>query len=219
MPDVERYFDGLAEGWSGKYRGSSLFKQRLAAIGLLLEHFQRGRTRALDYGCGSGVLSTLLANRFENVVAVDPSQGMREAARASLQAWRNVSVKRPDELDEAAFNFILCSSVVEYVSDDRDFLQSLGRRLSGEGILLISFPRQWGAAQMLNRLILKHLDKTNYANYQRHVYTQQRIEVLAESAGLRCLALKAGVALPLLGRIGLHEHIFAVMEQTQENES
>jgi SAM-dependent methyltransferase len=59
-----------------------------------------GRRRALDLGCGPGKIAMVLADRFAEVVALDPSAAMIEAGRAA-DAGRHGGIQWTQETAEA----------------------------------------------------------------------------------------------------------------------
>jgi SAM-dependent methyltransferase len=68
------------------------------------------RDRALDIGCGPGPVARALAERFADVVAVDPSGAMIDIARAS-DPPRNIAwVRAPAEAFEDAGRFDLVTA-------------------------------------------------------------------------------------------------------------
>lgn len=211
MKQELEYFDSLAGRWSEKYQASRLFQQRRALILSLLDRWQAKGGTALDYGCGAGVLTKDLADRFQSVVAVDRSEAMRAAARSATAGLSNVTVLAPEELQGKNFDLILCSSVIEYVNEDTEFLRELGDLLAPGGRLLITFPNRWGPLQMFNRSMVQYVRADCYARYQAHVYTDKRINNMAAKAGLRCEAVVHGVGLWPFKLAGLSEQIFVVM--------
>jgi SAM-dependent methyltransferase len=59
-----------------------------------------GRRRALDLGCGPGKIARVLADRFERVVALDPSAAMLEAGREA-DAGRHANIEWVEATAEA----------------------------------------------------------------------------------------------------------------------
>jgi len=206
-----RYFDSLAGEWADKYRTSRFFKERESLILSIVDKWDLTKDKALDYGCGAGVFTRELAGRFHAVVGVDSSPAMRQAAQAALAGVLNVTVVAPEELEGGGFDFILCSSVIEYVDEDGDFLRRLAGALGPSGRLLITFPRRWGPLQMLNRWLLKHFQADSYARHQVHTYTESTIRRMAVNAGLRCEALVPGVRLWPFLPMGVGEQVNVVM--------
>ena len=83
--------------------------------------------RALDVGCSTGVLSARLAERCDELTAVDFSRRAVEAARERLGGLPNVTVERldlPSEMPAGPFDLIVCSEVLWYWSRD-DVLMGL----------------------------------------------------------------------------------------------
>jgi 2-polyprenyl-6-hydroxyphenyl methylase / 3-demethylubiquinone-9 3-methyltransferase len=97
----------------------------------------------LDFGCGPGRLSLLLAQAGFRVVGVDISHGMiAEARQLDTQGLpvEFLTIERAEEaLAPAAYDGIVCSSVIEYVADADSLLQGFRRSLRDSGALLISF--------------------------------------------------------------------------------
>jgi 2-polyprenyl-6-hydroxyphenyl methylase/3-demethylubiquinone-9 3-methyltransferase len=113
---------------------------------LVLEMAARGIPKGsaiLDYGCGPGRLSLLLARAGYRVRGVDMSAGMiREADKLERKGldleFRHIHT--PEEsLQAGAFDAILCSSVIEYVVDPDSLLKAFRQSLRDPGMLIISY--------------------------------------------------------------------------------
>ena len=97
----------------------------------------------LDYGCGPGRLSLLLANEGFRILGVDTSPGM--IAEANSLDRRGLPVKftaietADEALAAATYDGIVCSSVIEYVADADALLNGFRRSLRDSGALIISF--------------------------------------------------------------------------------
>jgi len=99
--------------------------------------------KILDYGCGPGRMSVLLARAGFRVRGVDPSPGMlEEAAAQDLTGLEVEFALIPDSgpsLPAAAFDCVICSSVIEYVPSAADLLVVLRDTLRPNGVLIISY--------------------------------------------------------------------------------
>ncbi len=102
-----------------------------------------GRGYLLDFGCGPGRLSLLLADAGFRVLGVDISHGMIAEARQLDTRGLPIEFLNIDRAEEAlapsTYDGIVCSSVIEYVADADSLLQGFRRSLRNPGALLISF--------------------------------------------------------------------------------
>lgn len=101
--------------------------------------------RALDYGCGTGELTRLLADQFgerASIVGIDPVPKAVRAARAATDPARYPQVEyrtvKTDRLPfrEGEFDFVLCVRAFMHREDPQPLLRELARRLRPGGRLL-----------------------------------------------------------------------------------
>ena len=143
------YHRQLARGWEQRYRKRS-FKAREAVLVECLEARDVAGGNWLDAGCGTGTLSRLLAERGCTVLGVDAAMEMVDAAGQLSQVGdRSVQLKfEPVEtiarlpLASNSCDGVLCSSVLEYVSDVDTCLKEFARVLRPAGLLLVSVPNR-----------------------------------------------------------------------------
>ena len=133
----QEFFSTSAGQWD-RLR-SELFGNRLDLIGLLGlldESWTVG-----DLGCGTGQLSELLAPFVGEVVAVDESAAMLNAARKRLQAFPNVTVRHGDlaelPLEDQSLDAALLCLVLHYTADPEAIIREVTRVLKPDGRLLI----------------------------------------------------------------------------------
>ena len=97
----------------------------------------------LDYGCGPGRLSYLLARSGFKVRGVDTSEGMIQQARSldskGLKIEFEPIVKFDQALPANTFDAVVCSSVIEYVENADELLQGFHHSLRKPGVLIISY--------------------------------------------------------------------------------
>ena len=204
------YFGRFAGDWDQRYERSPLFKMRYRAFERVIPEVVDQETMALDYGCGSGILTELLAKAAESVVAVDPSAEMRKVASNRLSVYPNVEITDAAPDRGGAFDVIICSSVIEYIENDADFLRDMASRLKVGGVLIITFPNRFGILQVLNSKLVSKIRKNMYSAYQLRRYTRRSIHKLLAESELSVLRLYSPVGLPLAGRLGLGELFFCV---------
>ena len=141
----------------------------------------------LDYGCGPGRLSQLLARSGFRVRAVDVSEGMLAQARkldcTNLDIEFRAIATVADVLLGSAFDAIVCSSVIEYVQDPDELLSGFRAALRNGGGLVISYANK-------SSLWRRHAHRTDRAEnpmYTEHNHTWQWHEFrrLLERNGFR----------------------------------
>lgn len=121
----------------------------------------RGGT-CVEVGCGPGRMTSLLAERFDRVVAVDVSPGMLAHARTSVPAanvdFRLVSGTALDSVEGGIADVLLCYLVLQHLPARRvvlGYLREFGRVLAPGGRAFVQLPvlgqgmspRAWRAAR------------------------------------------------------------------------
>lgn len=100
----------------------------------------------LDYGCGPGRLSLLLARAGFRVRGVDTSVGMLAQTHAldrrNLDLQFDAIASMDDALRPCSCDAIVCSSVIEYVRDPDTLLRGFHRALRKPGALIISYANE-----------------------------------------------------------------------------
>lgn len=150
-------FDRLASRWwdpDGESR--PLHDLNPVRLGYIAERAALNGARALDVGCGGGLLSEALARAGANVSAIDLAPGVLEVARLHLHEsalavdYREISVEAlADELP-AAFDVVTCMEMLEHVPDPASVIRACATLLEPGGKLFLSTlnrtPLAFGAA-------------------------------------------------------------------------
>jgi len=161
LDNAVEFHDELAAEWEQKYQKSS-FASRQEIVQECLGGFSLKGATWLDAGCGTGTLARWLAEQGCEVEAVDASPEMlhfaeQGARRSSQQLKIRFSQVRTIEVlpfPSDYFEGILCSSVLEYVSDPGVCLEELRRVLRPNGMLLVSVPNAHSIVRALLRITL-----------------------------------------------------------------
>ena len=116
-------------------RSQRLYDESLPAH--VVEHYLRKRVRyvveqcppgkALDVGCGTGVLASRLAQAGYAMTGVDPSAGMLEILRArtpDVVAVEGSGTALP--FDDDAFDLVLSVATFHHIADPGDVRRTLG---------------------------------------------------------------------------------------------
>lgn len=140
------------------------------------ERFTADR-RVLDYGCGSGYGSAMIAERARSVMGVDVSDEAVEYARVRHTKpnldYRTISPGEALPFEAGSFDTVLSFQVIEHVSDPDAYLREVVRVLEPGGTLVMATPdrrtrllplqRPWNrwhlveySDQSLSRLLGRH---------------------------------------------------------------
>ncbi len=137
----ERHYEASADPWN--YRDSAYEREKYAATLAALP--PRRFDRALELGCSIGVFSGLLAERCEQLVAIDFSPRAVALAREHLAEKDNVEVVQasfPEQVPAGDWELIVCSEVLYYLDEPAlaaaiEWLQAQLR--SGAAVLAVSW--------------------------------------------------------------------------------
>ena len=112
--------------------------------------------RTLDIGCGSGLITKVLAEASAEVVAVDVSGEAIAVSRDVLGEAHNVQLKVADVFQSrdtisdwrGSFDLVVLSEVLEHIHDDEAALATVSELLGEQGWLLLTVPgdpKLWNA--------------------------------------------------------------------------
>jgi len=164
-PDEAAHFGGLAADWWDP-KGSSAMLHRLNPVRLAFIrdaidlHFGcnadalrplSGR-RALDVGCGAGLLCEPLARLGAQVTGVDAAPENIEAASSHAEAMGLPIDYRCGELaslDLPQFDLVCCLEVIEHVEDKAAFIATLAQKLAPGGLMVLSTPNRTARSRLL----------------------------------------------------------------------
>jgi len=161
---VARFWDYESQDWGQKYGKATSYFYRCRTFHEFFMAAGLDRASILDYGCGSGDITFPMLQSGHSVTGVDIAEGMiRKAteraeqsgftARASYHHLDDVVLSK---ISSETFDVVVCSSVLEYVEDDRSLLRMFHDILRDGGFLLVSVPDR--------KSLYCKLDKWMYAN-------------------------------------------------------
>ena len=164
-PNEAAHFGALAaEWWDAK--GSSAMLHRLNPVRLAFIreaidlHFggdvralrPLAGKRALDAGCGAGLLCEPLARLGAQVTGIDAAPENIAAARAHAEAMGLAIDYREGELaslDAAPFDLVCALEVIEHVADKGAFVAALAETLAPGGLMVLSTPNRTPQSRIL----------------------------------------------------------------------
>ena len=162
-----------------KYVQSPQFQERYRVWTMLFEQYIKPEMTVLDAGCGSGIFSIYLALKKCIVVGVDGSEKMIELCK-HYQRINNLKISfiqaiLPLENTESfgKQDVILCSSVLEYITDYEAIIDQFKELLIPEGLLIISMPNKDSWYRKIEKYIFKLTKKPAYYQYIKHILTEK----------------------------------------------
>lgn len=164
-PDEAAHFGALAADWWDP-RGSSAMLHRLNPVRLAflreaIDSHWRGDPRApkplsgkraLDVGCGAGLLCEPLARLGADVTGVDAAEANLDAAREHARGsglaieyrWGDVG-----QLGLTGYDLVTAMEVIEHVADKPAFLGALAAALKPGGLMVLSTPNRTPQSRLL----------------------------------------------------------------------
>ncbi len=203
MNDAVYFYSQSAQKWESNYKKKG-FSVRKEILRELLPARHLAGQSWLDAGCGTGTLARFLAKaKGCNTLGVDASAEMiANCVPARNTEFRQIRDICETGLPDGTFDGVLCSSVLEYVSDPRAALIELRRLLKPEGLLFVSVPNAHPIARWPTLAIYwltKHLGRRRwfqFLDYSKHSFSELRFRRLLNTCGFRVEAVRTfGVAL------------------------
>jgi 2-polyprenyl-6-hydroxyphenyl methylase/3-demethylubiquinone-9 3-methyltransferase len=152
--------------------------------------------RALDVGCGAGLLAEPLARLGAEVTAIDAAPGLIAAARLHAQGQGlniDYRVCAVEEL-EGAFDLVTSMEVIEHVADPRTFVSTLAARLAPGGLMILSTPNKTALSRLVT---IGFAESAGIVPEGTHDFDKfvapETLKALLADAGLKCIDVE-GIA-------------------------
>jgi 2-polyprenyl-6-hydroxyphenyl methylase/3-demethylubiquinone-9 3-methyltransferase len=144
--------------------------------------------RALDVGCGAGLLSEPLARLGAAVTGLDAAPESIAVARAHAEGqglaidYRAIGV---EALDDEKFDLVMSMEVIEHVSDVAGFVVGLANALADDGLLILSTPNRTPLSKLALITVGEGLGMVPKGTHDWSKFlTPEELTGLLESAGL-----------------------------------
>lgn len=144
--------------------------------------------RALDVGCGAGLLCEPLARLGAQVTGIDAAPENIAVARAHAEKQGLMIDYRPggiETLDAGGFDLVTSMEVIEHVSDPQAFIDGLARALAPGGLMILSTPNRTALSRLALITIGEGLGQIPRGTHDWHHFLKpDELTELLEKAGL-----------------------------------
>jgi ubiquinone/menaquinone biosynthesis C-methylase UbiE len=131
-------FDEYAKTWDTEKRIS-----RASIIAKELENLIpiNKELSAMEFGCGTGLISFNLYDKLKEITLIDSSEGMLDIVKAKVEAYKvkNITIKNLDvedtKLFDEKYDIIYSSMVLHHIKDTKAIIDKLYKILNKEGYL------------------------------------------------------------------------------------
>jgi SAM-dependent methyltransferase len=205
---MRRTWDALAGSDSPVYvgdpaTGAAELAGLFGRLGAELPAYRGGR--CVEVGCGPGRMTGALAERFDQVLALDVSPAMLERARATVSAgnveFRPVSGERLEGAGDGVADALVCYLVLQHLPSRaviESYLREFARVLDPGGEAFIQVPvlasgwrpRLWRAARRPFVGVSRRPERG--PAFRGFRLTSAELEAALTAAGLRVLATDEG---------------------------
>jgi ABC-2 type transport system ATP-binding protein len=148
---------------------------------------ERGLGEVVEFGCGTGRFTQIIAPNAEQVVATDLSDEMLAVAREQLKGLSHVVTQKADvegtPFPSERFDTVFMVNVIHVVKNPRAALRESHRILKNGGRLLIVSYTGYGMTPWARMALgIRYLRKFGFPKHSRN-YSPAGLAALVESAG------------------------------------
>jgi 2-polyprenyl-6-hydroxyphenyl methylase/3-demethylubiquinone-9 3-methyltransferase len=190
MPyDAVDYHSEHAADFARQYEESPVFRERLVVWSELIGRYADPVRDTIDVGCGPGALSAVAARHSRSVLGVDASATMLEVAKTRTAGlpvrYRNETIGQLGQDPPAPVGLVICSSVLEYVSDLSGSVRVLASLVDVGGHLIVSMPNPRSLYRKAEHLAFRLVRRPVYYRHVQHRVPLEDLVAEANGLGLR----------------------------------
>ena len=192
-----------AEWWDPKGSSAMLHRLNPARLAYLRAQLDRAwdldprerrplaEKRALDVGCGAGLLSEPLARLGATVTGIDAAPENVAVARVHAAGQGLMIDYRSGEVEQLAgerFDLVVSMEVIEHVADPARFIAALADALADDGLLILSTPNRTPLSKLALITIGEGLGMVPRGTHDHAKFlTPKELTALVEAVGLEVI--------------------------------
>lgn len=153
----------------------------------VIKRFGRGE-QFLDIGCGVGTIDFFLATKGKSVTGIDISRNAIKIASENARLFKQDNklsfrvMNFPKEQPKSKYDFIICSEVLEHISDQTKAISKFQQLLKNKGRVFVTTPSQ---NSLLYRLGLTNRYDKEVGHLRR--YTLESLTGKLKEGGFRVI--------------------------------
>jgi 2-polyprenyl-3-methyl-5-hydroxy-6-metoxy-1,4-benzoquinol methylase len=195
--EQQAFFDDMVDFYDRRSEAPDFRGREQNFVEIARSAMRAGEARrplAVDLGCGPGAITLAVAALGYDVIGVDSAGAMVERARAHAAARPQLEGRcefRNEEVDSflAGFDgdadFIMSSSVFEYLANPADVVRLAAERLRPNGRLAISVPNSRSVVRRKDRLLrMARLRDRGYTKHWQNQFDADELIRVGRQLGL-----------------------------------
>lgn len=184
---LEEYERKTSEGYSFRVR-----REKTLAV---ISEAKEGK-KALDIGCGPGIMAEGLLKKNYSVACVDAAPSMINLVKEKFSSNPKITAETGDvnklNFSDNSFDLVITMGLLEYLGDQEKALQEIRRVAKTGGQIIITFPNKTSPCRIFNRgavflakpfskLLRKILNKPSQALAHKEYTLKQTVKFLEKN--------------------------------------
>ena len=210
--ELEKFGALAASWWDPKGHSKPLHELNPVRLQFIKDHAELNANKALDVGCGGGLLSEALAANGAQVMAIDLSHELLQVARLHLYEspglevdYQQISIEQLLAESNQRFQVISCMEMLEHVPDPGSIIAACAELLEPGGKVFFSTLNRnfkaFATAIVGAEYVLQLLPRGTH-EYQKFIRPSE-LCAHARANGLELCQLKGMQYDPFSGKAGL----------------
>lgn len=158
--------------------------------------------RALDVGCGAGLLAEPLARLGATVTAIDASPELIAAARNHASGQGLAIDYRAEALEAQSgfYDLVTALEVIEHVADPQAFVTALADRLAPGALLILSTPNRTAWSRLLTITLAEGFGRIPRGTHDFEKFIEpEAMRAMLGKAGLKVVDVEGIAYSPMRG--------------------